>query len=616
MPASCLLLLLLAAPLTPPGDPPTPPRRGGAELQARIDLAVARGSEDLRRRLEGLLERAPLDYPVGRLALVATALVKAGAGEDDPLIARTLRRLEDLRVEKCYCASVYIFLLDALFRQGAEKGLPGEASRRSRMEELTRWLLAAQIKGHGSWSYDKTPRKEAHDFSNTQFAALALHLAVERGISVPRQSFLDLAALFTGAMTREANPLEATLDLEQALEARLKLTRALPRKRLRAPPGGWGYTDPRRGRGERDRPYPSMTAAGASSLAVALQALRAGPGGPSQAPAALLGSAEKALEAAQCWIAAHLDELLGDQRDIFYTLYSLEKVGDLTRVEAYNGRVWYVEGAELILSKQKPGGGWGTYVDTSLAILFLTRASRAFEPGAPPPILTGEREAPGVRKDHDMVYLDRAGGFLSARALLEYAGRTRKSELVPLLSEILRNYAPDSRDELAPGLLELWKGADAITALARVALQEITSLETRDRPAFARWVEERERVLALEGKEAVQSEEILTALDTVTSSVLRARLGALARRRDLRAVAGKLIELLGQEDLDLRRRLCSVLGAWTGSPLASSPEPGPSRWNERVEEWRTWWTFQGAQWARGSPGGSGERTTGGGTEPR
>jgi hypothetical protein len=66
----------------------------------------------------------------------------------------------------------------------------------------------------------------------------------------------------------------------------------------------------------------------------------------------------------------------------YYTLYALERAGDLFGTEFVGKHEWYPEGANWLLDHQKAGGGWsgkGTENDiaaTCFAILFLRRATR------------------------------------------------------------------------------------------------------------------------------------------------------------------------------------------------------------------------------------------------
>jgi len=65
----------------------------------------------------------------------------------------------------------------------------------------------------------------------------------------------------------------------------------------------------------------------------------------------------------------------------YYFLWSLERVGMVYGLKTIGKNDWYEWGADLILKRQLPGGGWrGNYeepVDTCFALLFLKRSNLA-----------------------------------------------------------------------------------------------------------------------------------------------------------------------------------------------------------------------------------------------
>ena len=99
--------------------------------------------------------------------------------------------------------------------------------------------------------------------------------------------------------------------------------------------------------------------------------------------AAFLAASEKALRASHAWISTHFNRYLEGPKQTCYTLYSLEKAGDLGIIARFGSHDWYAEGAARLLALERPKGGWGSSVDTALALLFLTRANRPFATGEP-----------------------------------------------------------------------------------------------------------------------------------------------------------------------------------------------------------------------------------------
>jgi hypothetical protein len=623
------------------GKDPVLAREGAAataDLEARAGRAIAAGKEALRRRFADLVKTDYHDYPLGRIALPLAALLKSGLAADDPLATAAFARLRGLPLEKTYCVACYLFALDALARRRSEEARGGDGRSAAvspphpsldeadlrRLEECVAWLVAAQLPEHGSWTYERPGKAARHDFSNTQFAVLGLQIGLDHGIDVPAEVFARVAGLFARSVTRDRREDDLELTLATGLEEKFLKTRVVPVRRVRLAAGGWGYTDPRRGGGRRpvpakDRdpedgermgrePYASMTAAGASCLSIALRALGREPGGArvEAAPAArgkparrasadpaLLAEAERAFLAAAAWIARHFDLFLADDRHVFYTLYSLEKVGDLARIEAFGGRDWYREGAERLLGRQRADGGWGTYIDTSFALLFLTRATRPFAAGAAPAIYTGGGEPAGAGGG-DLVFIERLGGFVSARAILGYLLEARRPELAELGAEVVRHYPPGRREELVPQLIAALAVPGAIGAFARRSLAEITGVEGGKPEAYETWLQELAAVRGLEGKEAPAAAEVAALLQKTSNTVLKARLAALAARRGLRSLAEILIaELASARDSRYRSQVHGALKLLTGAAVQAPPRDDGAAWDATAAAWEAWWRAEG-----------------------
>ena len=637
---SLLVVLLASRVLSGRGpvdrDPPIPARPAAPSAQA-VEQAIERGRKDLRRRLEANLARSFEDYPLGRIAFPLAALLKAGEPASSPVVVRALEMLEGLPLEKTYCAATYLFALDAFLEgNGTASGagssvgaggspLPFDPARaRRRLAEAVDRLIEWQSNAHGSWTYAKGAAKDArHDFSNTQFAVLGLAIGRKHGIDVPREVFTRIADLFAGSITLEGGPAEHELTPVLGPEHRLGSSRP-PRLRIRSGPGGWGYRDPRKG-GARARtkkaaredegdgeafgnaPYASMTAAGASSLVIALDALRSvhppgkraapkapapkakAPGPPLDEPV-VIARAERALHASYAWISSRFDAYVAEGRHLFYTLYSLEKVGDLGRIERFSGRDWYAEGAALILRKQRADGGWGTYIDTSFALLFLARATRILDARSAPAIYTGKDS--GGRGD--LVYIAKLDGFLSAGAVLEHLGETRKPELVELGEEVVKHYAPDRREELAPALVRLWTKPDAVTSFARKALADVTGIEPLERGACESFVKDLEAVKRVEETSELAPEMLAGLLTETRSPRLKSRIADLARRRDLRALTGRLVDEMSHPCEEYRVKVHGILTLWTGQAIPAARRGDSRGWDAVAEAWKVWWSRNGA----------------------
>jgi len=126
---------------------------------------------------------------------------------------------------------------------------------------------------------------------------------------------------------------------------------------------------------------PTSTAmAAAGCLGLGLWAVSAQPG-VKQAKQRCQASANvKAALQYLGWVIRTMREPDGN---IFYLLWSMERVGVFYDVKEFAGADWYPWGAEWLVNHQSDNGGWqgGKYAaghcDTSFALLFLKRANLA-----------------------------------------------------------------------------------------------------------------------------------------------------------------------------------------------------------------------------------------------
>ncbi|MBZ0136439.1 MAG: hypothetical protein K8I27_08720 [Planctomycetes bacterium] len=158
-------------------------------------------------------------------------------------------------------------------------------------------------------------------------------------------------------------------------------------------PGGWGYA----GKGGASL---QMTAAGISSLVIAQDELKVR-GELKDDLAAKIGLT---IHGAQTWLATcyykpgadgtvidkAFEASWSDGWSIYYNLYSVERACELASLATLGSEVdWYEIGAEALIRNQTSTGGWGLtsdarsaalggqpqVINTSMAILFLKRAS-------------------------------------------------------------------------------------------------------------------------------------------------------------------------------------------------------------------------------------------------
>ncbi|MBI3725364.1 hypothetical protein HY251_15635 [bacterium] len=172
------------------------------------------------------------------------------------------------------------------------------------------------------------------DLSNSQFAILALHDAARGGVAIPR----DVLEQMTYRLVASSQSEKGTC---------------------------WGYTS-----FYRSEPYPSMTFAGLSSLAIARELGVTGKQIDALISGALGGIGDRIKKVGKGdWGGRH-------GWGLSYDLYSLEKALDILEVGEVGGKDWFSPIAEQLLKQQRPDGLWdGDAVDTSFYVLFLTRAT-------------------------------------------------------------------------------------------------------------------------------------------------------------------------------------------------------------------------------------------------
>jgi hypothetical protein len=387
-------LLLLAPALGAEDDRPAKDVKDPA-LSARINGAIDKGVAYLKsvQRADGYwggLKDRPgsgdLSHVGGLTALALYALSASGVPKDDPAIARGLAFVVDHKdafgpgkSSMTYAASLLVLALTRI----------DPAEHRELIHETAGRLIEGQL-SDGMWTYgpqqtvvppparggDRAAWRKAStssslaDNSNTQFAVLALWAAQDMAeYEVPVRTWESVRDHFVKAQVED---------------------------------GGWGY------RKNERRSSVTMTAAGAVSLVYALASLdgaegaldraRAHPAAKRALPLLPLAPAAKGAigKAASPWFN-------------YYLVYSIERVGTVFDLDI---ATWYVPGALWLVEQQHKDGSWGGFrgtlpppqprgaaveypYETSLALLFLTRATRPY-------VTTGGKDkpmGPVTRKD-------------------------------------------------------------------------------------------------------------------------------------------------------------------------------------------------------------------------
>ena len=451
------------------------------------------------------------------------------------------------------------------------------------MAQMVDWLVGARAEGMGYWNYGycSAPGAQRHDFSNAQFAILGLQIGIEHGIAVPRKVFEEIAKILISTQPMIEAPEKINISYGLRLEDLLQNRRTTAKAQstsFTVKPGGWQYHATKGGS------KASMTAAGASSLLVARNGL-------GRTNLALRQSLDKALVRSYAWINKNFNAFIqaGGGGHGLYTMYSLEKVGDLGEIEKFGEHNWYVEGATILLDKQQGDGGWaGGYVNTSFAVFFLTRATR-LKPYSAPKILTNS-PAGGGSADRDLVFIGRLNGFISAKEVLKILGDSRNANMVSVGEEVVRNYNQNFVGELAPVLLSLWTGSsDKVSRFARTSLQQITGLSSSARNDYADWYASFEKIDALSTGPGVNAAALSSLLKNTASPTLKGKILDLAHRNKLYQMAGDLVgELAISKSHDYRLKVNGLLNLWSGRSITPPAARDADGWKKVVDAWRTW----------------------------
>ncbi len=300
-----------------------------AVLQPRINRAIDRGVEYIlsRQHMDGSWAYKSAEYRNGQTALSVYTLLKSGISSDHHAIRRALEFLRSHPPVKTYSAACQLMALAAT-RRDQHLGW---------MEEIVEDLLDWQA---GTWGYPLG----SLDLSNTQYAALGLRAAAQRGIAIPFRAWEKLGS---NVISYQHNDL------------------------------GFGYRPGRTSTG-------SMTAGGVSVLCIVLE--QVGVDGP--LPPRQRKAMEKARDEGLAWLAENFAVNANpqphsgkpNQRWLEYYLYGLERVGGLAELERIGPHDWYWAGAAYLVDAQKKDGNWATAYgesepNTCFALLFLERAT-------------------------------------------------------------------------------------------------------------------------------------------------------------------------------------------------------------------------------------------------
>ena len=407
-----------------PPAPPAPDAPAAAEFQKRVDGAIALGVAWLRERQQrdgGWDVRpirafhVPADGSVGPTALALYTLRSCGVAREDPAVARGFQRLREIYLLRkkqrqggldTYGVSLALLALES--HHAAPAPQPGPAgttpapappSRRipeedlSWIRELASWLVQAQRKD-GAFSYWSPAQGPGFDFSNGQFALLALKAARRCGIDLPRGLWKRAAERLLDGQQKSGPSVERFEPPAPAKEGETRPARAKDRAR------GWGYATGLPATG-------SMTAGGVSSLVICRSELLGGADWSASEDAKV----EQAIRDGLAWLGAAFTPAANPAPANapalahlwqYYWLYGVERAGELADVVHMGRHDWYREGAAYLLDQQRDDGSWisqqgldagggeevlgpdsptANFLDTCFALLFLKRATPKVDRG-------------------------------------------------------------------------------------------------------------------------------------------------------------------------------------------------------------------------------------------
>ncbi len=620
---------------------------GTAKFQGEVDAAVKKGVDKV---LRPFLEKAPYrrygSQALGHAALALYACMKAGVDPKDKGLAEGWNDLAKLPRNEVYSVALAILALESKsVKRVKEKGDGGGIGTRPRfkkgevddddkaqMDELVRWLLEARQPGAGIWWYgrhaDADPGSAFGDHSNTQFAVLALHAAARSGIEIEEAVWREIANHFI-ALQEGSGP---TIVPEIAFDEGSPFSPPEPEDEGAGGAGGNGGTE-ERGKPETaevGRPargwhyhtshvnayaYGSMTSAGVSSLLIARHGLLEK--GRGALPQDLAARLDRSILDGLAWLQKRFSvrQNFPDHGWLFYYLYSLEKATELGGVATLGGHDWWLEGAEELLLREKPTGGWSNGpIDTSFAILFLTRATaepelevRAAEQA------TGDALEGGAGKarpdDEDAVVIEGLG-LVSAKQVLrslELKDPERRTDRLAIAEKALAGLEDERRPTVLPQLAKLLSSGHA--DVRRFAEKAVKTFAEPGEPAlkdepevldlFARW--DRATRAGLEGDPTPAAIGALRVALTEDKSLLVRRAAALAlsRLRAIEAIPDLIGELEwdgggarvggGSATKDYRAYIHTVLVGTAGLDLGFDPAASAIVRAERIRAWRDWW---------------------------
>ncbi len=613
------------------------PLVGDEALDREVEQAIDRGTEFLLRAVRGMAKgpdnkavgtwKAVEGYPMGSAAIQVYALVKSDIPYSHPTVREGLEILARMPLSngKTYSMSLYVMALDAVLSQMevdmALGGLSNAKMRRTiqdRLEAASQWLVRARWKGRGAWNYGiHNPNNPRYDHSNTQFALLALGVAHKRRVKIPVEVWQEIVTHFIETQQPSGPEVKPRWQLKESEDESVTprkhgKTRAHTRlekptwgkEAVRVFARGWAYTEPKKG--EKRNPSFNMTCAGASSTLIAYNALRYRRGFEGETREKL----EKSVRDGLGWLIHHVngkqDWSWGGLGGAYYSLYSLEKVGDIGGIEKFGDFDWYDTGARHLLGLQnKKLGCWGTtdkpgnlnYM-TSLALLFLSRATDLTFHNRPlVRHMTGRGSS--VRQkgsSRDWVYLPRMKVEVPARRIFRKLRYLPTQKLLRMAEGVIKYYDTEHKPELIPTLIQTYARSPypTVKKAMRRGLESITGFKTKNIKGYQDFITQwKEVIKAGRERDAAKVPKLLSYLRQTESPVLRLKvIWALGLTR-ARTALGDLIELMGSGNLQTRRQAYGAVAFISRKNFPFDPSAPASTRQKQLAVWQAWFNKEG-----------------------
>jgi hypothetical protein len=339
-----------------------------------VTRAIERGREWLTNQQQGgkWEEKSYWHSPnaCGHTEISGLTLLYTGSHPiNSALMVQTLDYLMGNNIEYTYARCCRTMAYAAALKNIHSPGPRRDTIRKAIVADA-QWLVNAQHSNadqSGGWTYQGLGDPEFNhriDFSNTQFAILALWEASKVGVEVPNIIW------------------ERTLDLY---------------KRNQQQDGSWNYGPHTEADGAG---YGSMTAAGLATLYICMDMLDLASGCPCRGARAGGDRAdlERRMALAFKWLEDHFTAETNPGGAMsgwrMYWLYAVERVGMATGYKYLGSHDWYREGCATVLAQQNGDGSWpgeaegGPIPTTCFAVLFLYK-------GRAPILFNKLQETPG-----------------------------------------------------------------------------------------------------------------------------------------------------------------------------------------------------------------------------